>query len=103
VAKRDEVGVLGEAINHRQDHRFAYHLWQAFDEVDGDVRPHLGGDLEWLQEAGRLARFSLVTLAHGARTNPGLDQGPVAGNVEVRAQAMQGFLDPFMTCRVRHL
>jgi hypothetical protein len=32
-----------------------------------------------------------------------LDQGPVVGDVEVRAQEMQGFLDPFMTYGVRHL
>jgi hypothetical protein len=35
--------------------------------------------------------------------NPGLHQGPVAGDVEVRAQAMKGFLDPFMARRVRQL
>jgi hypothetical protein len=60
VAKRDEVGVLGEAINHRQDHRLARHL-------------------ERLQEAGRLACLGLVALARGACMNQGLYQGPVAG------------------------
>jgi hypothetical protein len=103
VVEQDEVGILGEAINHRQDHRLACHLWQTFDEVDGYVRPHLGGNLEWLQEACQRARVGLVTLARGACTNPGLDQCLVTGDVEVRAQAMQGFLDPFMSCRVCHL
>jgi hypothetical protein len=63
----------------------------------------MGGNLEGLQEAGRQARFGLVTLARGARTNPVPDQGPIAGDVDIRAQAMQGFLNPFMACGVCQL
>ena len=49
MAEGDEVRVLGEAINHREDDGLPAHLGQPFDEVHGDVRPHLGGHVQRLQ------------------------------------------------------
>ena len=49
MTEDDEVRVLGEAINHREDDGLAANLRQPLDEVHGDVRPHLGGHVQRLQ------------------------------------------------------
>lgn len=49
MAKRDEVGVLGEAINHGDDDELPSHLWRPIDEVEQDVSPNLEWHLEVLQ------------------------------------------------------
>jgi hypothetical protein len=41
VSEGDEVHVLGEAVNHREDDRLAAHLGKALDEVHGDISPQL--------------------------------------------------------------
>jgi hypothetical protein len=41
VAKRDEVHVLGESVDHREHHRFAVEAWERLDEVHCDVGPDL--------------------------------------------------------------
>jgi hypothetical protein len=41
VTEGDEVRVLGEAVNHREDDRLAAHLGKALNEVHGDISPHL--------------------------------------------------------------
>jgi hypothetical protein len=41
VTEGDEVRVLGEAVNYREDDRLAAHLGKALDEVHGDISPHL--------------------------------------------------------------
>ena len=46
VAERDEMCILGEAIDHREDNRLAPDFKKPFDEVHGDVGPHLGQHLE---------------------------------------------------------
>jgi hypothetical protein len=48
VAERDEVRVLGEAVDHHEYDGLAAHLGKALDEVHGDIRPHLGWNLQWL-------------------------------------------------------
>jgi hypothetical protein len=40
--------ILGEAIDHREDNRLAPDFTQPFDEVHGDVGPHLGRHLKGL-------------------------------------------------------
>jgi len=85
VAERDEVRVLGEAVDHREHDGLAADLGEALDEVHGDVRPHLGRDLPRLQETGRLQGLRLVALAGAAGAHPVLDQGTIAGDVEVGA------------------
>jgi hypothetical protein len=41
MTKHDEVGVLGELINHGQDDAFAVNARKTFDEIKRDVRPDL--------------------------------------------------------------
>jgi hypothetical protein len=94
------VSVLGEAIDHREDDRFAAHLRQPLDEVHGDVGPHLGRHLEGLQQPHRLQGLCLVLLACCARPHPISHQGAVARNVELNAEAMEGFLNSLMPRRV---
>jgi len=43
-----EVGVLGEAIDHREDDGLPANLGQPFHEVEQDIRPDLGWHLEGL-------------------------------------------------------
>jgi hypothetical protein len=100
VAERNEVSVLGEAIDHREDDRFAAHLRQPLDEVHGDVGPHLGRHLEGLQQPRWLQGLCLVPLARCARPHPISHQGAVARNVELGAEAMEGFLNALMPRRV---
>jgi hypothetical protein len=94
------VGVLGEAIDHREDDRFVAHLRQPLDEVHGDVGPHLGRHLEGLQQPRRLQGLCLVPLARCARSHPISHQGAVARNIELGAEAMEGFLNALMPRRV---
>ena len=101
VAERDEVRVLGETIDDRQDHRFAGHLGQALDEVDGDIRPHLVRYFQRLQQSCRRLRLRLVALAGAAGAHPVLYEHTIARNVEVGAQAMKGFLDTLVLSGVR--
>ena len=54
VAERDEVRVLGEAIDDGEDDRLAADLGQPLDKVHGDVNPHLGWHGQGLQQARRL-------------------------------------------------
>ena len=102
VAERDEVRVLGEAVNHREDDGLAAHFGEALDEVHGDVRPHLRRHLERLQHPSRTEGLRLVALARLARAHPIPDQCTIAGDVEVGAEAMEGLLDPLVARRVRH-
>ena len=52
MTQGDEVRVLGEAVNHREDDGFAAHLGKALDEVHGNIRPHLGGYVQRLEGRG---------------------------------------------------
>jgi hypothetical protein len=97
VAKGDEVGVLGEAVHHREDDGLARHLGQPFDEVNGDVGPHLGRHLKGLQETTRLLCQCLVPLARGTSVHPIMYEGAITGNVEVYAQSVEGLLDALVS------
>ena len=44
-----EVGVLGEAVDHREDDRLAAHLGKALDEVHRYIRPDLRWHLQGLE------------------------------------------------------
>ena len=90
VVEGDEMCVLREAVHHREDDGFARHLGQPFDEVHGDVGPHLGRHLEGLHG------LCLVSVARCARPHPISHQGAVARNVELGAEAMEGFLNALM-------
>jgi hypothetical protein len=41
MAERNEVRILGEAVDHHEDEGLAAHLGQPLDEVHGNIRPHL--------------------------------------------------------------
>jgi len=85
VAERDEVCVLGEAVDHREYDGLAAHLREALDEVHGDIRPYLGRNLQRLQQSRRLQGLRLVTLTGTAGPHLVLHQRAIAGDVEVRA------------------
>ena len=94
------MGVLREAIHHRQNHRLAVHLWKTLDEVHGDISPHLGQDVQGLKQADRLSGRRLVSLAHVAGADEVMHQLAIAGDVEIASEAHKGFLDPLMPSRV---
>ena len=49
MTERDEVSILGEAVDHRENDRLAAHLGEALDEVHGDIRPDLRRHLQGLK------------------------------------------------------
>jgi hypothetical protein len=102
MAEHDEVGILGEAVDRREDDRLFAHLGKALDEVHGDMGPHLRGHLQGLQHTCRPQRLRLVTLARLTRPHPVSDQGLITRDVEVGAETMEGLLHTLMARRVRH-
>ena len=88
MTQGDEVGLLGEAINHREDDRLLVDLREALDEIHRDVRPYLCGDLEGLQQPCRSLSRCLVALARWASADVVLHQLLVVGNVEVGAETL---------------
>ena len=100
MAERDEVGMLGEAVDHRENDRLAAHLGKALDEVHGYIRPNLRRHLQGLKEPRRSQGLCLVALASLTRPNPVADQGTIARDVEVGAKTMEGFLHTLMARRV---
>jgi hypothetical protein len=88
MAQRNKVGMLREAIHHRQDDALSIDARQPLDEVERDVCPDLGGHLEGLKKAGRVQCLSLVPLTHGARADKVLDQPAIVVDDEVAAQML---------------
>jgi hypothetical protein len=88
--------VFGEAIDHHQDNRFLARLRESLDEVHVYVLPHRSGDVEWLEEAGRVQVLSLVSLANRATTNEVADEAAVVQRKECGAQSMKSLLDTLM-------
>ena len=66
VAERDEVGVLGEAIDDGKDNRLAADPRKALDEIHSDVGPHRVWNVERLEEPRRVQVLCLVALANSA-------------------------------------
>lgn len=88
VAKRNEVRVFGEAVDHSEDDKLAADFPEALDEVHRNIRPHLSWNVEGLQQASGLQRLRLVALACAARAHPILDKGAVTRDVEVGTESM---------------
>ena len=88
MAKGDEMSILGEAVDHRENDGFAAHLGKALDEVHGDVRPNLRRDLQGLKHTSWSQGLRFVALARHTRPYPIADQGTITWNVEVGAEAM---------------
>ena len=49
MAEGDEVRVLGESVDHRENDGFTADLGRALDKIHRDVRPNLGWNVEGLQ------------------------------------------------------
>lgn len=49
VAQWDEVRILGESINDREDDQFPVNARQTLDEVHGDVLPNCRRHRQWLK------------------------------------------------------
>ena len=54
MAEGDEVCILGELVDDGEDDGFAANLQKPFDEVHRDIRPHLGRNIERLEQPRRL-------------------------------------------------
>lgn len=103
VTERNEVGVLGEAVNNGEDDGFVADLGQPLDEVHADVRPHLRRNFQWLQQPCRLPGLRLVALTGGTGPHPILNQGTVIGDVEVGTEAVQRLLNTLVAGAVSQL
>jgi hypothetical protein len=51
VAQSEQVSILGESVDHCQDHTLAMNTREAVDEIHSDVGPHLRWHLKRLEEA----------------------------------------------------
>ena len=91
----NEVSVLREPINHREDDVLVVDLGEALHKVHGDVGPNLRRHVERLEEAGGVERLRLVPLTGGARADM------VDG--ELVAQPLQRPLHTLMPRHVREL
>ena len=85
MAQGKEVRVLGKAVHHGEDHALAVHLGKAFNKVDRNVRPDLCGDIERLQEPGRVQGLHFVLLACWAGADEVPDHDAVVIHGEVAA------------------
>lgn len=72
---------------------FAADLWEALDEVEGDVRPHLGGHLQGQRQANRVKMFGLVALECQAAADVLMYRHTCVRSVEVTTETMQGLLE----------
>ena len=72
----NEVGVLAEAIDDDEDHRFAAHAKQSFDEVHPNVGPDRRRYGQRKEQSCRMQMLGLVALTGGARLDEVLDHPP---------------------------
>jgi hypothetical protein len=98
VPERDEVHYFGEPVHNHEDYRLAVDAWKPLDEVHGDIHADRCWHNERLKKALQMKVIGLVPLAHGASMDIFLYCGP--HEVEVRAKAVEGFLDALMPCLV---
>jgi hypothetical protein len=96
VAQCDEVRIFGEAIDHCQDYQFPVRLQKSFNEVHGSVLPYHCGNVEWLEEAGRVQVLSLMALANRALADEVADEAVIVRHEERGAQLMKSLLDTLM-------
>jgi hypothetical protein len=96
VAQCDEVRIFGEAIDHCQDYQFPVRLQKSFNEVHGSVLPYHCGNVEWLEEAGRVQVLGLMALANRALADEVADEVVIVRHEERGAQLMKSLLDTLM-------
>lgn len=100
VAQWDEVRILGESINDREDDQFPVNARQTLDDPRRSpwrCPPKLSSapavvEVDW---QGEMLRLLLLT--HRARANVVLDQLLGAWCVEVRSKVVQHALDALVT------
>ena len=101
MSKRDEVGVLGEAIDDGEDDGLAADPRKALDEIHSDVSPHRVRNVERLEEPRRVQVLRLVVLTSSAA----LDELPYLARrvwvVERRPQANESLLCALMAGAMR--
>jgi hypothetical protein len=103
VTECDEVGVLGEPVDHAQDDTLAMNTRETLDEVECDVRANLRWHLEGLERTGQMEGLCLVALACQAGAHKLSDKPPIMLNDEILAEALKSFLHTFMASGVDEL
>ncbi|XP_021309766.1 uncharacterized protein LOC8080735 isoform X3 [Sorghum bicolor] len=97
VRQGQEVGVLAEAVDDRQDDGLALDTRQRLDEVHGDVRPNTLRNRKGQQQARRVQLLRLVALAHRTRADEVLHHPFHVRKMKIPAETMQGALNAFMS------
>jgi hypothetical protein len=93
----NEVAVLGEPVDDREDHQLAIDAGESLHEIHGDVGPHNGRHVERLKQASRVKMLGFVALERGTGMHKVLYRLLGARNVEVEAQAVEGLCHSFMS------
>jgi hypothetical protein len=96
MTERQEVAVFGEHVDDSENHRYATHLRQTFDEVHDHVRPGGHGHLYRLHQTHGMEVLCLVVLAGNAGTNKVSDSSVCPGNEEIGVKSMKRLLSAFM-------
>jgi hypothetical protein len=95
VTQGNEVGVLGQAIDHCQNHCLAADLQEIVNEIHGDVLPHHGWHIEGLKETRLMEVLYLVALTDRAALNE-LTKPVCVVRHEGGAQPVECLLNAFM-------
>lgn len=95
--------LLRELVNHYKDHTLAIDAGKAFNKVERNVCPNLGGHLQGLQEPSGVKVLCLVLLAGGAGAVKITHQPAVMLDEEILAEALQGLLCRLMANGMRQL
>jgi hypothetical protein len=102
MAQRNEMGELGESVDHCQNDRLAVDLREALHEIHDYVSPYRRWNIQWLKQFAGVELFNLVLLAHDAGSDQVTDNTVGAGPEEVAAQAMQCLLNSFIARAMCH-
>jgi hypothetical protein len=97
VAQGDEVVVLGQSIDHCQDHRLAVHLWESFYEVHRDVLLHHRRHIQRLQQSGRMQMLCFMELVGGAALDELSHAARILWHEEGATQSDESLVDALVT------
>jgi len=93
VRQGDEVAVLAEAVDNREDDRLPVHPWQWLHEVEADVRPNGRRDGKRQEQSRRMKVLRLVPLTSRACPHKVLHQTTHIGKVKVAVETMKRAVD----------
>jgi len=96
MSERDEVAVLTETIDHRQDDRFAPNARQCLHEIQAEIIPDSRRNWQRQQESGWMKMLGLVALARRTGVDVVLDGASQVGRMEIPTKAVQCALHSFM-------